>query len=360
MKKAFITGAYGQDGAYLTHYLLSLGYFVIGGRRRSSILNTYRIDYFRNKKQNFDLFVNYRAEYIDMTDSASLVSVINKYEPDEIYNLAAQSHVGISFELPEYTSNVNGIGFLKLLEVVRSKKNYDPKIYQASTSELFGDVKSVPQNEKTLFNPISPYGISKHFAHQIAVHYRKTYSMKISCGILFNHESPLRGDNFVTKKIVTGIIRFLNNGQKLDIGNLNSLRDWGHAIDYVKLQHTMLNNSEPDDFVIATGKQYSVKKFIELVCLRLGVEVKWTGDNTDELGIVKNVSHEAYKKYVGDIIVYVNKKNIRPSDVINLLGDPKKAMEKLGYLPKSDLNNLITEMIEHEIITNNFILGETK
>lgn len=349
MKTAFVTGAYGQDGSYLIDLLLGMGYQVIGGRRRSSYLNTARLDYFKALAEGkSNKFQRYTAEYIDMTDSASISAVLDKYRPDEIYNLAAQSHVGISFELPEYTAQVNGVGFLRLLESVRAIRGYHPRIYQASTSELYGAVKGFPQTETTPFCPISPYAIAKHFAHQIAVEYRNSHGMWIACGILFNHESPLRGGNFVTQKIVTGALRFLDTAIPVDLGNLDSKRDWGHALDYVKMQHLMLQQPNPDDYVIATGEQESVRGFVERVFHFLGMTIIWQGQSLQEKGIVSESKLSEYDHLVGREAVVINEANFRPHDVVNLLGDSSKAKNQLGWCPESGLDVLVREMIEYQ------------
>lgn len=349
MKTAFVTGAYGQDGSYLIDLLLDKGYQVIGGRRRSSYLNTARLDYFKalaaGKNNKFQ---RYTAEYIDMTDSASISAVLDKYRPDEIYNLAAQSHVGVSFELPEYTAQVNGVGFLRLLESIRAIRGYQPRVYQASTSELYGAVKGFPQTEATPFCPISPYAIAKHFAHQIAVEYRNSHGMWIACGILFNHESPLRGENFVTQKIVKGALRFMETSIPIDLGNLDSKRDWGHAIDYVKMQHLMLQQQDPSDYIIATGKQESVRGFVEKVFQLLGIKIIWQGHGLHEKGIVSDSTLDELNCLVGKEAVVVNEDNFRPHDVVNLLGDSSKAKSDLGWCPDSDLDVLIKEMIAYQ------------
>ena len=342
MKKkiALITGITGQDGYYLTKLLLKKGYEVHGIKRRTSLINTQRIDEFFNDRNLHDKrFTLYHG---DMTDSSSLISILNKIKPDEIYNLAAQSHVQVSFEIPEYTANSDAIGVLRLLEAVRSanliKKT---KIYQASTSELFGKVREVPQNEKTPFYPRSPYAVAKQYAYWIIINYREAYNFYACNGILFNHESPLRGETFVTRKITIALSRIkLGVQRELVLGNLNAKRDWGHAQDYVDAMWRMLQLRKPDDFVIATGKQYTVRHFINISAKYLGIKIKWIGKGVNEKGINKDT---------GKVIVRVSKKYFRPTEVETLLGDARKAKKILKWKPKISLNQMIKEMVEHDL-----------
>ncbi|MDB4846722.1 GDP-mannose 4,6-dehydratase [Pelagibacteraceae bacterium] len=344
MKKkiALITGITGQDGYYLTKLLLKKGYEVHGIKRRTSLINTQRIDEFFNDKNLHDKrFTLYHG---DMTDSSSLISILNKIKPDEIYNLAAQSHVQVSFEIPEYTANSDAIGVLRLLEAVRSanliKKT---KVYQASTSELYGKVQEVPQNEKTPFYPRSPYAVAKQYAYWIIINYREAYNFYACNGILFNHESPLRGETFVTRKITIALSRIKLGFQKeLVLGNLNAKRDWGHAQDYVEAMWKMLQLKNPDDFVIATGKQYTVRHFINISAKYLGIKIKWVGKGINEKGINRNT---------GKVIVRVGKKYFRPTEVETLLGDARKANKILKWKPKISLNQMIKEMVEHDLVS---------
>lgn len=342
MKKALITGITGQDGYYLTKFLIKKGYQVHGIKRRTSLINTQRIDSFYNNKdlrgKNFILY------HGDMTDTSSLISILSKVKPEEIYNLAAQSHVKVSFEIPEYTANSDAIGVLRLLEAVKStnliKKT---KIYQASTSELYGKVDASPQNELTPFYPRSPYGVAKLYAYWIIVNYREAYNLFACNGILFNHESPLRGETFVTRKITIGLSKIkLGLQKKLILGNLNAKRDWGHASDYVEAMWKMLQLKKPEDFVIATGKQYSVKDFVEVAGKNLGFEIRWIGKGVNEKGIDKKT---------GKIIVEVSKKYFRPTEVDTLLGDPRKAKKILKWKPKITFNQMVKEMIESDFDT---------
>ena len=342
MKKkiALITGITGQDGYYLTKLLLKKGYEVHGIKRRTSLINTQRIDEFFNDRNLHDKrFTLYHG---DMTDSSSLISILSKIKPDEIYNLAAQSHVQVSFEIPEYTANSDAIGVLRLLEAVRSanliKKT---KIYQASTSELYGKVQESPQNEKTPFYPRSPYAVAKQYAYWIIINYREAYNFYACNGILFNHESPLRGETFVTRKITIALSRIKLGIQKeLVLGNLNAKRDWGHAKDYVDAMWRMLQLRKPDDFVIATGKQYTVRHFINISAKYLGIKIKWIGKGINEKGIDKDT---------GKVIVRVGKKYFRPTEVETLLGDARKAKKILKWKPKISLNEMIKEMVECDL-----------
>ena len=337
MKKALITGITGQDGYYLTKLLLKKGYEVHGIKRRTSLINTQRIDeFFNNKNLLNKKFTLYHG---DMTDSSSLIGILNKVKPSEIYNLAAQSHVQVSFEIPEYTANSDAIGVLRLLEAVRSANLINKtKIYQASTSELYGKVREIPQNEKTPFYPRSPYAIAKQYAYWIVVNYREAYNLFACNGILFNHESPLRGETFVTRKITIGLSRIKLGLQKdLVLGNLNAKRDWGHAEDYAEAMWKMMQLKKPEDFVIATGKQYSVRDFVNNSAKNLGMKIKWVGKGINEKGIDKKT---------GKTIVKVGKRYFRPTEVDTLLGDARKAKKILKWKPKITFNQMVKEMIE--------------
>ena len=339
MKKALITGITGQDGYYLTKLLLKKGYDVHGIKRRTSLINTQRIDeFFNDKKLHDKKFTLYHG---DMTDSSSLISILNKVKPNEIYNLAAQSHVQVSFEIPEYTANSDAIGVLRLLEAVRSANLINKtKIYQASTSELYGKVREIPQNEKTPFYPRSPYAVAKQYAYWIIVNYREAYNFFACNGILFNHESPLRGETFVTRKITIGLSRIKLGLQKeLVLGNLNAKRDWGHAKDYAEAMWKMMQLKNPDDFVIATGKQYSVRDFVNISAKNLGISIKWVGKGVNEVGIDKKT---------GKTIVKVGKRYFRPTEVDTLLGDARKAKKVLKWKPKITFNQMVKEMVESD------------
>jgi len=329
MKKALITGITGQDGSYLAELLLDKGYQVHGVVRRSSSINTKRIDHIYNNK---NLFLHYG----DVTDSLSLINLL-KSEYDEIYNLAAQSHVKVSFETPEYTGQVDALGTLRILEALRqlNLENHT-RVYQASTSELYGLVQETPQTETTPFYPRSPYGVAKLYAYWIIKNYREAYNMYACSGILFNHESPRRGDTFVTKKIVNGLKNISKGKQNcLYLGNLNALRDWGHAKDYVEAMHLMLQQDTPEDYVIATGEQYSVRQFAEKCAPYFGINLVWEGQGLDEKGI---------NSITGEVIIKVDKKYFRPAEVETLLGDSTKARTKLGWTPKYNFDSLIDEM----------------
>jgi len=339
-KTALITGITGQDGAYLAEFLLEKGYVVHGIKRRTSLFNTDRIDHLYQDPhiQNRRLILHHG----DMTDSSSLVRVIQEVQPDEIYNLAAQSHVAVSFEEPEYTANSDAIGTLRILEAIRilglEKKT---RFYQASTSELFGKVQEIPQKETTPFYPRSPYAVAKLYAYWITVNYREAYGMYACNGILFNHESPIRGETFVTRKITRGLARIkLDLQDCLFMGNLDAKRDWGHARDYVEMQWLMLQQEEPDDFVIATGEQYSVRDFINAACEELGIKVRWEGKGVDEKGINEDN---------GKTIVAVDPRYFRPTEVETLLGDPSKAKEKLGWETRTPFKQLVSEMIVSDL-----------
>ncbi len=341
MKKALITGVTGQDGAYLAEFLLNKGYEVHGIKRRTSLINTDRIDHlFRDPH---DLDQRFVLHYGDMTDSSSLIRIIQQVQPDEIYNLAAQSHVAVSFEEPEYTADSDAIGALRILEAIRilglEKKT---RFYQASTSELYGEVRETPQTETTAFYPRSPYGVAKLYAYWITVNYRESYGLYACNGILFNHESPLRGETFVTRKITRALARIkLNLQDCLYLGNMNALRDWGHAKDYVEMQWMMLQQDEPDDFVIATGVQYSVRDFVNAAAKEIGIAIIWKGSGVDEKGFDAD----------GNCIVAVDPRYFRPAEVETLLGDPTKAKEKLGWVPKIGFKELVSEMIREDLIS---------
>ena len=327
-KVALITGITGQDGSYLAELLLEKGYEVHGIVRRSSLINTHRIDH---------IYPQLHLHYGDLTDATNLISVIKKVEPDEIYNLGAQSHVKVSFETPDYTAQVDGLGTLRVLEAVRllgmEKKT---RIYQASTSELYGEVQETPQSETTPFHPRSPYGVAKLYGYWIIKNYRESYGMHCSSGILFNHESPRRGETFVTRKITQGLSRISSGLQSsIELGNLNAKRDWGHAKDYVEAMWLMLQQDEPDDYVIATGQQYSVKEFIEEAAPIFGFNIEWMGEGLDEIG---------YDWGMKRTVIKVNDRYFRPAEVESLLGDATKAKEKLGWEPKTTFKELVEDM----------------
>ena len=329
MKTALITGITGQDGSYLAELLLEKGYEVHGIVRRSSLINTHRIDH---------IYEQIHLHYGDLTDATNIIGVIKKIEPDEIYNLGAQSHVKVSFEIPEYTAQVDGLGTLRVLESVRllgmEKKT---RIYQASTSELYGLVQSVPQTEDTPFYPRSPYGVAKLYGYWIVKNYREAYGMHCSSGILFNHESPRRGETFVTRKITRGLSKISVGEQEcLYLGNLNAKRDWGHAKDFVEAMWLMLQQEEPDDYVIATGKQYSVKDFVNKAAPFFGFNIEWMNDGLDEVGYDWNTKRT---------VIRVDSRYFRPAEVESLLGDPSKAKQKLGWEPKITFNELIEDMV---------------
>ena len=333
MKVALITGITGQDGSYLAELLLEKGYEVHGIVRRSSLINTHRIDH---------IYPKLKLHYGDLTDATNIIGIIQKVQPDEIYNLGAQSHVKVSFETPEYTAQVDGLGTLRILEAVRllgmEKKT---RIYQASTSELYGLVQETPQTETTPFNPRSPYGVAKLYGFWIIKNYRESYGLHASSGILFNHESPRRGETFVTRKITMGLNAIKNGEQTvLYLGNVNSLRDWGHAKDYVEAVWLMLQQDEPDDYVIATGEQYSVKDFVEAAAPRFGFNLEWVGEGEDEIAMDKKT-----KKTV----IAVDPRYFRPAEVESLLGDPFKANKKLGWEPKTSFHDLVEEMCNYEL-----------
>ena len=349
MKKALITGITGQDGAYLAEFLLKKGYQVHGIKRRTSLFNTERIDHIYQdphiKNQNFIL------HHGDLTDSLNLTKIINQVLPDEIYNLAAMSHVAVSFDLPEYTANVDALGTLRILEAVRLLKlEKKVKIYQASTSELYGKVQEIPQNEQTPFYPRSPYGVAKLYGFWITKNYRESYNIFASNGILFNHESPIRGETFVTRKITRAISRIaLGLQDKIYLGNLDSKRDWGHAKDYVKMMWMILQADKPDDWVIATGNTSSVREFLKLAFKYVDVEIEFSGKGIKEKGIVTKSLNKSFKFKVGDEVVIVDPKYFRPSEVDILVGDASKAKKELGWEPLISLEELVDEMMESDL-----------
>ncbi|MBU17715.1 GDP-mannose 4,6-dehydratase [Aquincola tertiaricarbonis] len=349
-KVALITGVTGQDGAYLAELLLSKGYEVHGIKRRSSLFNTDRVDHLYQDPHVDNQ--RFKLHYGDLTDSTNLIRIIQQVQPDEIYNLAAMSHVAVSFEEPEYTANADGIGTLRLLEAIRilglQKKT---RFYQASTSELYGLVQEIPQKETTPFYPRSPYAVAKLYGYWITVNYREAYGIYACNGVLFNHESPLRGETFVTRKITRAIARIALGLQDcLYLGNMSALRDWGHAKDYVEMQWMMLQQDQPEDFVIATGVQYSVRQFVEFAAKELGITLAFSGEGDQEIGTVTKVEavngEMKAKCKVGDVIVKVDPRYYRPTEVETLLGDPSKAKQKLGWVPKITLPELVKEMVE--------------
>jgi len=347
-KVALITGVTGQDGAYLAEFLLGKGYIVHGVKRRTSLFNTDRIDHlYQDPHEAQRRFILHHG---DMTDSSSLIRIIQAVQPDEIYNLAAQSHVAVSFEEPEYTANADAMGALRILEAIRILGlTQKTRFYQASTSELYGKVQEVPQSETTPFYPRSPYAVAKMYAYWITVNYREAYGIYACNGILFNHESPLRGETFVTRKITRALARIsLGLQECLFLGNLNSMRDWGHAKDYVEMQWLMLQQDVADDFVIATGEQHSVREFVTLTAKHLGISLQWEGKGEKEQGIVVDVGVDARVK-VGDVIVQVDPRYFRPTEVETLLGNPAKAKEKLGWVPTTTFPQLVEEMITKDL-----------
>ncbi|MGG9964364.1 GDP-mannose 4,6-dehydratase [Ferruginibacter sp. SUN106] len=349
MKTALITGVTGQDGAYLAELLLEKGYKVHGIKRRSSLINTDRIDHlYQDRHENKQRFI---MHYGDMTDSTNLIRIIQETQPDEIYNLAAMSHVKVSFDTPEYTANADGIGTLRLMEALRilgmEKKT---RIYQASTSELYGLVQEVPQRETTPFYPRSPYAVAKLYAYWIVVNYREAYDMYACNGILFNHESPLRGETFVTRKITMAVAAIAHGLQNtLYLGNLNAQRDWGHAKDYVEAMWMILQQEKPEDFVIATGITTSVRDFVKLAFGEVGIELNFTGEDVEEKATVAKCNNPEYQLPVGKVVVEVDPAYFRPTEVELLIGDPAKAKAKLGWKPKYDLAGLVKEMVAGDL-----------
>jgi GDPmannose 4,6-dehydratase len=345
-KTALITGITGQDGAYLAEFLLKKGYVVHGIKRRASSFNTDRIDHLYQDPHEAQrkLFLHYG----DLTDSTNLIRIIQQVKPDEIYNLGAMSHVAVSFESPEYTADVDGMGSLRILEAIRILGlEKTTRFYQASTSELYGLVQETPQKETTPFYPRSPYAVAKMYAYWITVNYREAYGIHACNGILFNHESPLRGETFVTRKITRAIARIALGLQDcLFLGNLDALRDWGHARDYVEAQWLMLQQDVAEDFVIATGRQFSVRQFVEFAAEELGILLTWTGEGSEERGVVRELRGKDLKCKVGDVIVKVDARYFRPTEVQSLLGDPTKAKTKLGWSPKTTVRELVQEMVQ--------------
>ena len=349
MKKALITGVTGQDGAYLTEFLLKKGYEVHGIKRRSSLFNTDRIDHLYQDPHESN--VKFKLHYGDLSDSTNLIRIIQQVQPDEIYNLGAMSHVKVSFDTPEYTANADGIGTLRLLEAIRilglEKKT---KIYQASTSELYGLVQAVPQSETTPFYPRSPYAVAKLYAYWITVNYREAYGMYACNGILFNHESPLRGETFVTRKITRAVAKIsMGLQQCLFLGNLDAQRDWGHAKDYIEAMYLILQQETPEDYVIATGVTTRVREFVRLAFAEVGIEVEFRGEGADEKGYVVACNNPDYQLEIGKLVVAVDPKYFRPTEVELLIGDPTKSQTKLGWKPKYDLAMLVADMVAADV-----------
>jgi len=354
MKKALITGITGQDGAYLTEFLIGKGYEVHGIKRRASSFNTHRIDHLYQEQhlKNRRLILHYG----DMTDSSNLIKLVQRIQPDEVYNLAAQSHVAVSFEAPEYTADTDALGTLRMLEALKILGLHEKcRFYQASTSELYGKVQQFPQTENTPFYPRSPYAVAKLYAYWIVVNYREAYGMYACNGILFNHESPLRGETFVTRKITRALARIALGLKKcLYLGNLDAKRDWGHAKDYVEMQWLMLQQEKPDDFVIATGVQHSVRQFVEIAAAHLGITLAWEGTGVDEKGLVEAVDpnkagDNAADLTPGDVVVRVDPMYFRPAEVETLLGDPAKAKSELGWQPRISFEDMVKEMVSYDM-----------
>ncbi len=360
MKKALITGITGQDGAYLAEFLLNKGYEVHGIKRRSSLFNTQRVDHLYQDPHEKDLRLI--LHYGDLTDAANLIRIIQEVQPDEIYNLAAQSHVQVSFESPQYTANTDALGTLRLLEAIRmlglDKKT---RFYQASTSELYGKVKETPQNELTPFYPRSPYACAKLYAYWCTINYREAYGIYACNGILFNHESPVRGETFVTRKITRAAARIALGLQECTyLGNIDSMRDWGHAKDFIRAQWLILQQNEPDDFVIATGEQHSVREFCELAFAKVGIKLKWHGKGVNEKGVIAGIDSSILAEKYSDhsrlqrfqpehVVVSVDSRYFRPTEVETLLGDPSKARQKLGWVPEISFHKMISEMVTHDL-----------
>ncbi|MDE7064730.1 MAG: GDP-mannose 4,6-dehydratase [Desulfovibrionaceae bacterium] len=359
MKKALITGITGQDGAYLAEFLLQKGYEVHGIKRRASSFNTDRIDHLYQSPHTRDR--RFMLHYGDLSDSSNLIRIMQEVRPDEVYNLAAQSHVKVSFDSPEYTADVDALGTLRLLEAIRILgMEKSCRFYQASTSELFGKVREIPQRETTPFYPRSPYACAKLYAYWITVNYREAYGMYACNGILFNHESPRRGETFVTRKITRGLSRMaLGLNESLYLGNLDAKRDWGHARDYVEMQWLMLQQDAPDDFVIATGRQFSVRDFVNAAAAELGLSLEWNGSGVDEVGIVRAVDAHQLKKAAGreivcpiktgDVLVRVDPRYCRHTEVETLLGDPARAHAKLGWRPRVTFEDMVAEMVREDM-----------
>ena len=350
MKKALITGVTGQDGSYLAEFLLDKGYEVHGIKRRASLFNTERVDHIYEDPHNEN--PKFHLHYGDLTDTSNLTRILQEVQPDEVYNLGAQSHVAVSFEAPEYTADVDAIGTLRLLEAIRflglEKKT---RFYQASTSELYGLVQEIPQKETTPFYPRSPYAVAKMYAYWITVNYRESYGMYACNGILFNHESPRRGETFVTRKITRGIANIAQGLENcLYLGNMDALRDWGHAKDYVRMQWMMLQQENAEDFVIATGKQISVREFVRMSCKEAGITVEFSGEGVDEIATVTAIEGDnAPGVSIGDVIVKVDPRYFRPAEVETLLGDPTNAKEKLGWVPEITVEEMCAEMVEGDL-----------
>jgi GDPmannose 4,6-dehydratase len=353
MKKALITGVTGQDGSYLAELLLGKGYEVHGIKRRASSFNTERVDHIY--KDQHETNVNFFLHYGDLTDTSNIVRLVKEIQPDEIYNLGAMSHVAVSFEAPEYAADADGVGTLRILEAIRllglEKKT---RFYQASTSELYGLVQEIPQKETTPFYPRSPYAVAKMYGYWITVNYREAYGIYACNGILFNHESPRRGETFVTRKITRAMANIAAGIQDcLYLGNMNALRDWGHAKDYVEMQWLMLQQDTPEDFVIATGKQYSVRQFVEISASELGMELQWLGEGLNESATVVGVNDKGLgltlAGLVGKTVVKVDPRYFRPTEVETLLGDPSKAKEKLGWVPRITFHEMVSEMVLHDL-----------
>jgi GDPmannose 4,6-dehydratase len=359
MKKALITGITGQDGAYLAEFLLKKGYEVHGIKRRSSSFNTARVDHLYRDPHEGD--VRFYMHYGDLTDATNLIRIVQEVQPDEIYNLAAQSHVKVSFETAEYTANADALGTLRLLEAIRILNlTQRVRFYQASTSELYGKVQEIPQTEKTPFYPRSPYAVAKLYGYWICVNYREAYHLFACNGILFNHESPLRGETFVTRKITRAAARMkLGFQKKLYLGNLDAKRDWGHAADYVQVMWLMLQHPRPDDYVIATGESHSVREFVEVSFKEIGIELEWRGQGAHEIGVIKKIVSNESKEATnespamplkeGDVVVEVDQRYFRPTEVDTLLGDASKAKQILGWEPKISFREMISEMVRNDL-----------
>lgn len=356
-KRALITGITGQDGSYLAEFLLEKGYEVHGIKRRSSLFNTSRIDHIYQDSHITNSHL--KLHYGDLTDSSNLTRILDAVQPDEVYNLGAQSHVAVSFEMPEYTTDVDGVGTLRLLEAIRFLGlGKTTRFYQASTSELYGLVQETPQRETTPFHPRSPYAVAKMYAYWITVNYREAYDMYACNGILFNHESPRRGETFVTRKITRGLANIAVGLEKcLYMGNINSLRDWGHAKDYVRMQWMMLQQERPEDFVIATGVQYSVRQFIIWTAAELGITLDFSGEGVHEVARVAEIKGDkAPALQVGDVVMRIDPRYFRPAEVDTLLGDPTKAKEKLGWVPEISVQEMCSEMVTEDLKTAHRLL----